>query len=63
MLCFHNTIVPVYTHIKRKIAKPYYVNIYSTMKKTRHKFHYTVRRLKRNKTQLDNKIKVGRKIE
>ena len=32
-------------------GKPYNGDIYNIMKKTRHTYHYTVRRLKRNKTQ------------
>ena len=38
-----------------KAGRPYSGNIYAIMKNTRHKYHYTVRRLKREKNNIKNR--------
>ena len=43
-------------------GNPYNGDIYNITKKTRHTYHYTVRRLKRNKAQAI-KLKLSEKIE
>ena len=52
----HEREQPLFWHwIWSECGKPYSGTIYEIMKRTSHTYHYTVRRLKRNKVNVEKK--------